>query len=107
MKSYEPSVAEWVPVSDEDLTGLTVEDELGRGAFTTVHRVRRGDETYALKRPYAEGADDPGVLTAFHREAALLACIDDPGVPRIHAAGRFDGVPALVLEYIPGGSLAD
>ena len=40
MKSYEPSVAEWVPVMDEDLTGLTVEDELGRGAFTTVHLVR-------------------------------------------------------------------
>ncbi|MFI5891882.1 diguanylate cyclase [Actinoplanes sp. NPDC051513] len=107
MKSYEPSVAEWVPVSDQDLTGLTIEDELGRGAFTTVHRVRRGDDTYALKRPNAEGADDPGVLTAFHREAALLACVDNPGVPRIHAAGRHDGVPALVLEYIPGGSLAD
>src|SRR4051794_6907362 len=114
MSSYEPSAAERVPVGDEesarraaDLTGLVVEDELGRGAFTTVHRARRGDDTYALKRPIAESADDPGLLTAFQREAALLACIDDPGVPLIHAAGRFGGAPAMVLEYLPGGSLAD
>ena len=114
MSSYEPIAAEWVPVSDEDrvrraadLTGLVVEEELGRGAFTTVHRARRGGDTYALKRPIAESADDPGLLAAFQREAALLACVDDPGVPLIHAAGRFGGAPAMVLEYLPGGSLAD
>ncbi|MCU7727602.1 diguanylate cyclase [Actinoplanes sp. KI2] len=90
-----------------ELTDLVVDGELGRGAFTTVHRVRRGDDTYALKRPNAERADDPGLLIAFQREAALLACIDDPGVPLIHAAGRFDGAPAMVLEFLPGGSLAD
>ena len=90
-----------------DLTGLVVEEELGRGSFTTVHRARRGGGTYALKRPIAESADAPGLLTAFQREAALLACIDDPGVPLVHAAGRFGGLPAMVLEYLPGGSLAD
>ncbi|GIE97140.1 diguanylate cyclase [Paractinoplanes rishiriensis] len=90
-----------------DLTGLEVEAELGRGAFTTVHRVRRGGETYALKRPNADQAAEPGLLAAFRREAALLACVNDPGVPTIHAAGHFAGAPALVLEHIPGGSLAD
>ncbi|MEU4243255.1 diguanylate cyclase [Actinoplanes sp. NPDC026619] len=90
-----------------DLTGLTLDQELGRGAFTTVHRVRRGSDLYALKRPNPDSAGAPGLLYAFQREAALLACVDDPSVPRILAAGRHEGVPALILEYIPGGSLAD
>jgi diguanylate cyclase (GGDEF)-like protein len=90
-----------------ELTGLTLDRELGRGAFTTVHRVRQGREMYALKRPNPDSAADPGLLFAFQREAALLACVDDPSVPRIMAAGRHAGAPALVLEYIPGGSLAD
>ncbi|WP_203805487.1 diguanylate cyclase [Paractinoplanes tereljensis] len=90
-----------------DLTGLVVGDELGRGAFTTVHRARRDHATYALKRPNPDSAADPGLLFAFHREAALLACVDDPSVPHILAAGRHLGAPAMVLEYIPGGSLAD
>jgi hypothetical protein len=114
MSSYEPSAAERVPVGDEesarraaDLTGLVVGDELGRGAFTTVHRARRGDDTYALKRPIAESAGDPGLLTAFQREAALLAYIDDLGVPLIHAAGRFAGAPPWSSSTCPGGSLAD
>jgi diguanylate cyclase (GGDEF)-like protein len=87
-----------------DLTGVEVRAELGRGAFTVVHEMRHEGATYALKRP-ADGGT--GLLAGFLREAALLACVDDPGVARIHAAGRLDGVPALVLEHIPGGSLAD
>jgi diguanylate cyclase (GGDEF)-like protein len=95
------------PLGDGELTGLVVEDELGRGAFTTVHRARRDGVAYALKRPHRDAAADPALAAAFQREAALLACVHDPGVARIHAAGRFDDAPALVLEYLPGGSLAD
>ena len=95
------------PLGATELTGLDVEAELGRGAFTTVHRARRDGVAYALKRPHPEAAADPALPAAFQREAALLACVDDPGVARIHAAGWFDDAPALVLEYLPGGSLAD
>ncbi|WP_328475673.1 diguanylate cyclase [Actinoplanes sp. NBC_00393] len=88
----------------DELSGLQLGAELGRGAATTVHRVLRDGVPYALKRPIE---DAPGLLTAFRREAALLACVDDPGVPRIHAIGTHDGLPALVLGYLPGASLAD
>ncbi|MFC3744683.1 diguanylate cyclase [Paractinoplanes deccanensis] len=87
-----------------ELSGLEVGDELGRGASTTVHRAVRQGQPYALKRP-AKAA--PDMIAGFRREAALLACVDDAAVTRVHAVGLLDGVPALVLEYIPGGPLAD
>jgi diguanylate cyclase (GGDEF)-like protein len=94
-------------VTDTGLTGLEVVDELGRGAFTMVHRARRGDRWYAVKRPLADASAYPEIRTEFSREAALLACIDDPGVVRVHAVGELDGVPALILDHLVGGSLAD
>ncbi|MFC3535731.1 diguanylate cyclase [Couchioplanes azureus] len=89
------------------LTGLDIEAELGRGAYTTVFQARRGDERYALKRPRGEAAGAPGTLLAFSREAALLACVDHPGVVRAYAAGRYEDGPALVTELLDGRSLAD
>jgi serine/threonine protein kinase len=71
-----------------------------------VHRVWRDGVAYALKRPLDAQAD-PGLGVAFRREAALLACVDDPEVPRIYAVGRVGDAPAMVLDYLPGGSLAD
>ncbi|MFI1987707.1 diguanylate cyclase [Actinoplanes sp. NPDC020271] len=90
-----------------ELTGLDVIEELGRGAFTMVHHVRHGDRDYALKRPLADAGELPEIRTAFQREAALLACIDDPGVVGVHAVGELDGVPALVLEHLSGGALSE
>ncbi|MEU8240174.1 diguanylate cyclase [Actinoplanes missouriensis] len=89
------------------LTDLVVGEELGRGAFTMVHRARRGDRWYAVKRPLATPDAYPAIRADFNREAALLACIDDAAVVRVHATGDLDGMPALVLEEIPGGTLAD
>jgi diguanylate cyclase (GGDEF)-like protein len=94
-------------VTETGLTGLELVDELGRGAFTMVHRARRGDRWYAVKRPLADASAHPEIRTEFSREAALLACIDDPGVVRVHAVGDLDGVPAMVLDHLTGGSLAD
>ncbi|MFG1992891.1 diguanylate cyclase [Actinoplanes sp. NPDC048988] len=87
-----------------ELTGLEVRDELGRGAFTTVHRAVRDGREYAVKRPARTA---PDMLAGFRREAALLGCVDDPSVTRVHAVGLLDGDPALVLEYLPGRPLAD
>src|SRR5689334_3605812 len=89
------------------VTGLEIETELGRGAYTTVFQVRRGDERFALKRPRGDAVGAPETLPAFCREAALLACVDHPGVVRAYAAGRYEGDPALVTELLEGRSLAD
>jgi diguanylate cyclase (GGDEF)-like protein len=88
--------------------GLEVVGELGCGAHAAVYRVRRDGVDYALKALHRQ-ADDPAgrSLSAFRREAALLARLDHPGVPKVFDVGQADGRPFLVMELLDGGSLAD
>ncbi len=66
------------------VAGMEVLEELGQGAQTVVYRARRQGVEYALKVLRRSGPDDERALTAFRREAALLACVDHPGLARIH-----------------------
>jgi hypothetical protein len=50
---------------------------------------------------------DASALLHFEREGALLARVDHPNVVRVHAAGRWKGVPYLVLELIPDAEPLD
>ncbi|MEV8506216.1 diguanylate cyclase [Actinoplanes sp. NPDC051475] len=87
-----------------DAAGLEVLGELGRGAQAVVYRVRRGGTQYALKmlldEPHPEG------LREFRRQAALLASVDSPNVPRVHKAGEAGGRPYVVMDLVEGESLA-
>ena len=88
--------------------GLEVVGELGRGAHAAVYRVRRDGVDYALKALHHRADDAAGrSLLEFRREAALLALLDHPGVPKVFDVGQADGRPYLVMELLDGGSLAD
>ena len=83
--------------------------ELGRGSRSMVYRVRhRGgghDGEYAVKLLRDSDADR-AEMVAFRREAALLACLDHPGVTRIHEVGEAVGRPYLIMELVSGESLS-
>ncbi|MFI5496398.1 diguanylate cyclase [Actinoplanes sp. NPDC051859] len=89
-----------------DLTGLVTEGLLGHGAHTVVQTARRGNHRYAVKQ-LRDAADETAALLTFQREAALLACVDHPGVVRARAAGLYEGRAALVTELIDGRPLAE
>jgi diguanylate cyclase (GGDEF)-like protein len=94
-----------------DLAGFEILAELGRGAQSTVYRVLRPGETgstqYALKILDRALTDSDGALAAFHREAALMASVDHPGLTRVHEVGVAEGRPYLVMDLVDGISLAD
>src|SRR5262245_66686556 len=46
-------------------------------------------------------------LARFDREAKVLASLNHPGIATIHGIEECDGVRALVLEFVEGGTLAD
>jgi diguanylate cyclase (GGDEF)-like protein len=80
-------------------------DRIGGGADSVVYRVRRGGADYALKMLTAPATEGDWMATAFCREAALLARIDHPGVPKVYDVGYAAGRPALIMELIHGRAL--
>lgn len=88
----------------EEIEFVTV---LGQGASATVYEIRRGGVTYALKVHHDRDCNDQTPMTAFVREAALLARTNHPGVPRVFDVGLAGGRPYLVMEQIAGRPLTE
>ena len=74
-----------------------------------VYRARdtRLDRDVALKVLPLAFTRDPDRLARFEREAKVLASLNHPGIATIHGIEEHQGVRALVLELVEGGTLAD
>jgi len=83
--------------------------ELGRGGMATVFLAHDEelDRRVALKLLPEHLAGDDAFHARFLREARLAARLSHPNVVRVFDAGEADGRPFIVMEYVPGTSLAD
>ena len=91
------------------LGGYDVLAHLGTGGMGEVYRARDAKlgREVAIKVLRPELASDPDHLARFEREARLLAALNHPNVAAIHGLEEADGVRFLVLEYVPGETLAE
>lgn len=82
---------------------------LGRGGMGEVWRARDTalDREVAIKALAPELAAHPDLLARQRREAKLLAALNHPNVGAIYGLHEQEGAAFLVLEYIPGETLAD
>ncbi|MGW0043365.1 serine/threonine-protein kinase [Rhodococcus sp. NPDC003348] len=82
---------------------------LGRGGMADVHEGwdRRLGRPVAVKVLRAELASVPGTRRRFESEARLAATLNHPNVVAVHDSGEDAGVPYIVMERLPGRSLAD
>ncbi len=81
---------------------------LGAGGMGEVYRAtdhKLGREV-AIKVLAPAFARDPERLARFEREARVLASLNHPNIAAIYGFERADDVPFLVLEYVPGQTLA-
>src|SRR5207342_2364921 len=61
----------------------------------------------AIKVLTAGSLDDPAARKRFKQEALALAQINHPNIATVYGVGAENGVDFLVMEFIPGASLAD
>ncbi len=90
--------------------GYTIERLLGKGGMGAVYLVHASDgRRYALKVMRPDDGDARGFRARFAREAEFAMNIRHRNLVAVHASGEDEktGYCYLVMDYMPGGSLAD
>jgi len=82
---------------------------LGKGGMATVFKAfdTRLDRYVAIKFIRSDAVSKEMFLKRFEREAKALASLSHPNIVKIHDYGTHEGMPYLVMEYIPGGTLKE
>jgi serine/threonine-protein kinase len=90
-------------------SGFELLSELGRGGMGVVYKCRQTalNRVVALKLILAGGHATEHHRSRFLREAEAAAGVGHPHVVQVFEAGAWEGQPYLVLEYCPGGTLAE
>jgi len=98
-----------MPLSPGDKLGpYEILAPLGAGGMGEVYRGRdtKLDREVAVKVLPAALARDPERLARFEREAKVLASLNHPNIAQIYGVQEAAGYQALVMELLPGQTLA-
>lgn len=99
----------------DNLIGKTIEryeliEKLGEGGMAVVYKARdtRLNCFVAIKLIQMERLTSEMAGTSvkrFEREAKAVALLAHPNIVKVTDFGEYEGIPFLVMEYIPGGTL--
>ncbi len=83
--------------------------ELERGGMSTVYLARDqfSGRQVAVKLLPPQFTHDPRLRTRFKREAKAIAALEHAYIVPVYDFGEEDGLPYIVMRYMPGGTLAD
>jgi serine/threonine-protein kinase len=87
-------------------------DELGHGAMGSVFRAKDPamDRIVAVKTILSgalDGEQSSEYRQRFFREARAAGALSHPGIVSVFDVGEQEGVPFLVMEFVPGRTLSD
>lgn len=82
--------------------------DLGQGGMGVTARYWDSVEgrPVVIKRPRREFIEKPGFLERFDREVRLMRSLHHPHIVPIIDAGSHQGLPYIVMPFLPGGSLS-
>jgi len=89
------------------VSGYRVDRELGRGGMAVVYAGwhERLERPVALKVLADHLAGDPEFRSRFLREARIAARLQHPSLVRVYDISELAGLPTIVMELLPGGTL--
>src|SRR5690348_10863362 len=95
---------------DRQLAGrYRLREQIGAGGMATVWRADDSvlAREVAVKVLHAHLSGDAGLLERFRREAVAAARLAHPNLVRVYDAGTDAGSAFIVMELVPGRTLAD
>ena len=97
-----------------DLSGrtfgqYTLLEQIGAGGMATIYTARQPglDRIVAVKVLPEYLLNQPGFIDRFKIEAQAVARLDHPHILSVYDYGQAEGVPYLVMKYVPDGTLKD
>ncbi len=86
-----------------------ITERIGKGAMGTVYKAadRQTGETVAVKVLSGDLSLDPQMIERFRREGEALRQLRHPNIVGLVDTFQHESRQAIVLEYVPGGSLHD
>jgi serine/threonine protein kinase/formylglycine-generating enzyme required for sulfatase activity len=86
-----------------------IEQLLGRGAMGAVFKATQKhlDRTVAVKTIRPDRLLDDNLLKRFQQEARLVSRFTSPHVVQVYGAGEQDGLFYFVMQFVPGGTVAE
>ena len=94
------------------LTGKTlgryhIIEPLGEGGMAAVYKAfdTTLERNVAVKVIRTDREQDPTFLRRFEREAKSLARLTHPNIVNVSDYGEHEGMPYVVMDYLPGGTL--
>jgi len=93
----------------QTLGNYRILDKIGAGGMGEVYRAHdeRLDRDVALKLLPAGVLNDEGARKRFRKEAMALARLNHPNIEIVHEFDTENGVDFLVMEFIPGRTVAE
>jgi TolB-like protein/tRNA A-37 threonylcarbamoyl transferase component Bud32 len=97
------------PLIGETLGHYRITEQIGSGGMGVVYRAHDGhlDREVAIKVLPLGTLADESVRRRFRNEALALSKLNHPNIATIHDFASQQGLDFLVMEYIPGVTLAD
>jgi Tol biopolymer transport system component len=93
----------------QNLLHYRLGEKIGEGGMGVVWKATDTmlDREVAIKFLPEGFAADPDRLARFEREARLLAAMNHPSVATVYGLHEQDGIRFIVMEFVPGESLAE